>query len=85
MSMCDRHLWFVYAVNRVQDSSRARNTRKLLVLGIIVVVIAGFTGTDPIRNPFSNIPTIAVGVSMILLAIVLSITGKREQLDDYDQ
>ena len=59
--------------------------RMLLILGILAVVIAGFTGTEPVNNPFSNIPTIVAGVSMILLAIILSIMGKREQLDEYDQ
>jgi hypothetical protein len=55
--------------------------RMLLVLGILAVVIAGFTGTEPVNNPFSNIPTIVVGALMILLAIILSIMGKREQLE----
>jgi Mn2+/Fe2+ NRAMP family transporter len=61
------------------------SVRILLVLGILAVVIAGFTGTEPVNNPFSNIPTIVTGVLMILLAIALSIMGKREQLEEYDQ
>jgi hypothetical protein len=52
----------------------------LLILGITAVVIAGFN--DGVgNNPFSNIPTIIVGVSMILLAIILSVVSKREYLD----
>jgi len=57
----------------------------LFILGILAVVIGGYTGTDPIGDPFSNIPTVVAGVLMILLAIILSIMGKREQLDEYDQ
>ncbi len=52
----------------------------LLILGITAVVIAGFN--DGVgNNPSSNIPTIIVGVSMILLAIILSVVSKREYLD----
>ena len=79
--MSDGQLWSGDAMNRFQYASRARNTRRLLLLGILVVVIAGSTGTDPFNNPFSNIPTLVAGVSMILLAIILSIMGKREQLE----
>jgi len=61
------------------------SVRILLVLGILAVVIAGFTGTEPVNNPFSNILTIVTGVLMILSAIALSIMGRREQLEEYDQ
>ena len=55
----------------------------LLLLGNIAVIVAGF-GYAPEYNPSSNIPTLLVGVSMILLAISLSVVGKRENISQTD-
>ncbi len=54
----------------------------LLLLGTLAVVVAGINLPSPVINPFSNIPTLVMGVLMIVFAIILSIIAKREKLDE---
>jgi len=54
----------------------------LLLLGTLAIVVAGINLPSPVNNPFSNIPTLVMGLLMIVFAIILSIIAKREKLDE---
>ncbi|MHA3964121.1 MAG: hypothetical protein AM325_011365 [Candidatus Thorarchaeota archaeon SMTZ1-45] len=57
-------------------------TPMLLLLGILAVVVASISLPSPANNPFSNIPTLVMGVLMIAFAIILSIIARRGELEE---